>query len=57
MRILAASWSVGAIGGFDIVGVDLTKVGKAGRGGNRCRTTLLVNSRIVNKYPSCAIHQ
>ena len=25
---------------------------RAGRGGKRCRTTLFVNSRIVNKYPS-----
>ena len=58
MRISAATWRVDAgDGGFDIVGVDLIKVGKAGRGGKRCRTTLFVNSRIVNKYPSRKILQ
>jgi len=50
--ISAAKWSVGVDGGCDVVGVDLMKVGKAGRGGKRCRTTLFVNSRIVNKCPS-----
>lgn len=52
MIISAANWSVTAGGAFDIVGVDLMKVGKTGRGGKRCRTTLLVNSRSVNRYPS-----
>jgi hypothetical protein len=56
MRISAASWSVGVSGAFDVVGMDLMKVGKAGRGGNRCRTTLLFNSRSVNKYPSNTIN-
>ena len=38
------------------MGVDLMRVGMAGKGGKRCRTTLLVNSRTVNKSPSNKVH-
>lgn len=35
-----------------MVGVDATKVGRAGSGGKRCRTSLFDNSRSVKRWPS-----
>jgi len=35
-----------------MVGMDATKVGRAGSGGKRCRTSLFDNSRTVKRWPS-----